>query len=154
MFRRIIKSVNDAKINEIPRSITKNKIKKYEPFTHQNIQKVKPFVVAILACRVDSSRLYAKPLQKIGKRTILELLLSQLQKSKLIDECILAISENEGNEKFIEFAKQNSIKYILGDDIDVQGRIIKAAELTNTDIIFRVTTENPFIYWEINRVDA
>jgi N,N'-diacetyllegionaminate synthase len=105
-------------------------------------------IVAVLACRVDSNRLFAKPLQLIGKFRILELLINQIKKSKLITEIILAISNKPGNEIFIDFAQKNKLKFILGDDIDVLKRLIDATKYLESDIIFRVTPENPFIYWE------
>ena len=105
-------------------------------------------VVAVLACRVDSSRLFAKPLQLIGKFRILELLINQIKKSKSIKEIILAISNKPGNEIFVDFAQKNKLKFVLGDDDDVLKRLIDAAKYSDSDIIFRVTPENPFIYWE------
>lgn len=105
-------------------------------------------VAAVLACRVNSTRLFAKPLQFVGKYRILELLIAQIKKSKLIHDIVLAISEDPGNEIFVNFAKENKIKFVLGDDSDVLKRLIVGAKYVNADIVFRVTPENPFIYWE------
>ena len=105
-------------------------------------------VAAVLACRVGSTRLFAKPLQLIGKYTILELLINQIKKSKIISDIVLAISENPGNEIFIDFAKKHRLKYIVGNEKDMLVRLIKGAKLVNADIVFRVTTENPYLYWE------
>jgi spore coat polysaccharide biosynthesis protein SpsF len=105
-------------------------------------------VAAILACRVGSTRLFGKPLQKIGKYTILELLINQIKKSKVISDIVLAISENPGNEVFKDFAKKHRLKFIVGDEKDMLIRLIKGAKLVNADIVFRVTTENPYLYWE------
>lgn len=124
------------------RSITKGSV------ITKNMIKNKPKIVAVIACRVDSERLYAKPLQLIGKFKILELLINQIRKSSLIDEIVLAISENPGNEAFLDFAKKYKIKYVVGDDEDVLKRIIDAADYVKADQIFRVTSENPYIFWE------
>jgi N,N'-diacetyllegionaminate synthase len=105
-------------------------------------------IAAVIACRVDSGRLFGKPLQPIGKYCILELLLKQLKKSNLIDDIILAISQNDGNEVFVNFAKKNNLKFIQGDDRDVLERLIKGAKFVNADTILRITSENPYIYWE------
>jgi len=105
-------------------------------------------VAAVLACRVDSTRLFAKPLQRIGKYTILELLINQIKKSKSISDIVLAISENPGNEIFVDFAKKYRLKFIVGNEKDMLIRLIKGAKLVNADIVFRVTTENPYLYWE------
>jgi spore coat polysaccharide biosynthesis protein SpsF len=105
-------------------------------------------VVAIIACRVESGRLFGKPIQNIANFTILHFLINQIKTSTQISEIVLAVSENHGNEVFIDFAKKHGLKFVIGDDKDVLQRLIKGAELTAANIIFRVTSENPFIYWE------
>lgn len=110
--------------------------------------KKSPYIAAVIPCRIYSTRLFAKPLQNLGDFTILELLIKQLQKSKKINEIVLAIAQSTGKELFVEFAKRFQIKYVLGDEIDVLNRLIKGAEKVSADILFRTTSENPFIYWE------
>ena len=105
-------------------------------------------IAAVIPCRVYSTRLLAKPLQLVGNYTILELLILQLKKSKCIDEIVLAIADSSGKQLFIEFAKKHKIKFVMGDEIDVLGRLIKGTKKVKADILFRVTSENPFIYWE------
>ena len=61
-------------------------------------------VVAILLCRANSTRLYAKPLQWVGNKTILEHLIGQIKIIPRIDEIILAISEGEENAVFASVA--------------------------------------------------
>lgn len=106
-------------------------------------------IVAVISCRIDSKRLFGKPLQRINGRTILEMLLLQLKKSKLIEEIVLAISKEKGNEVFQEFAKRNNLRFVLGDDLNVLQRIIKAAKKAEAQLVFRVTPEDPFKHWEI-----
>ena len=136
-------SLNDILGKKSVKNISKNTI-----ITKSLLENSDKKIVAVLACRVDSSRLFAKPLQLIGKFRILELLINQIKKSKSITEIILAISNKPGNEIFVDFAQKNKLKFILGDDVDVLKRLIGAAEYSKSDIIFRVTPENPFIYWE------
>ena len=112
------------------------------------IKKKSKKVAAVLACRIGSTRLFGKPLQRIGKYTILELLINQIKKSKNISDIVLAISENPGNQVFIDFAKKHHLKFIIGNEKDMLARLIKGAKLVNADIVFRVTTENPYLYWE------
>lgn len=105
-------------------------------------------IAAVLACRVGSSRLFGKPMQKVGKYTILELLIKQIKKSKMISDVVLAISENPGNEVFVEFARKKGIEFVIGSEKNVLRRYIDAAKKVQADIVFRVSTENPFIHWE------
>lgn len=110
---------------------------------------VKPKVAAVITCRVNSTRLFGKPLQIVGGYSILHLLVKQIEKARLVDEIVLAISKESGNEIFIEFAKKHKLKFIIGDEEDTLERIIKGAKSVNAKIVFRKTSEDPFIYWEM-----
>jgi N,N'-diacetyllegionaminate synthase len=136
-------------VNQLLNSTTTTNIKKNSELYEKNTRLLKNKTAAILACRIGSTRLFAKPLQQLGHGTILETLIQQLNQSKLINEIVLAISNNPGNEIFVDFARKNNLRFVLGDDKDVQKRLIDAADLVQADIIFRVTTEDPFVYWEI-----
>ena len=105
-------------------------------------------IAAVIACRAFSTRLFAKPLQLVGNYTILELLIEQLKKSKQIDEFVLAIADTPGSDLFIDFAKKNNLKYVIGDEVDVLERLIHGAKKVSANVIFRTTSENPFIFWE------
>lgn len=105
-------------------------------------------VVAVLPCRIHSTRLFGKPLQLIDKHEILQLLISQLKTSSLIKEIVLAISNDSGSKIYVDFAKKQKIPFVLGSESDVLGRLIKGVEKMNGNILFRVTSENPYIYWE------
>ena len=127
--------------------LTKNKIKKGEILTN-NLLKSLPRIAAVIACRVESGRLFGKPIQNLSNFTILDFLINQIKTSNKISEVVLAVSENQGNQIFIDYAKKNNLKFVIGDDRDVLQRLIKGAELVDANIVFRVTSENPFIYWE------
>jgi len=105
-------------------------------------------ITAVLACRVYSTRIFAKPLQLVGNYTILELLVKQLKKSKQINDIVLAIAKTPGSDLFIDFAKKHDLKFVVGDELDVLSRLILGAKKTHADIVFRTTSENPYVYWE------
>jgi spore coat polysaccharide biosynthesis protein SpsF len=108
-----------------------------------------PKIAAVIACRVNSTRLFGKPLQLVGNYTILHLLINQLKKSKRIDEIVLAISDKPGNEIFVDFAKKNRIKFIIGKEDHVLERLVQGTKHVKARILFRKTSEDPFICWEI-----
>lgn len=111
-------------------------------------QKKTQKIVAVLPCRIFSTRLFAKPLQQINNYEILLLLISQLKKSSLLNKVILAISNDSGSNLYVDFAKKLKIPYVLGSESDVLGRLIKGVKKINGDVLLRVTPENPYIYWE------
>lgn len=106
----------------------------------------RPRLVATLACRSASSRLYGKPLHRIGDMTILEHLTARIQSVPRVDQIVLAISEGIENEIFIEYAQKLGLEYVIGDEQDVQGRLILAGEKGRADLLLRATTESPFLY--------
>ena len=108
-------------------------------------------LVAALACRNQGARLYGKPLQNLdvekGTR-ILDNIIDCLQTISCIDEIILGISEGIENEIFKSIADEESLRYIVGDQVDVLARLIKCGQLAGATDIFRVTSESPFPYFE------
>jgi len=106
---------------------------------------------AILPCRMTSTRLYGKPLQYIdikNKITIIEYLVKYLKTSKYLDKVILAIADTKGNDILAEYAMKNNWEFIFGDEIDMLGRMIKAANKYNSNTIIQGSTESPFLFYK------
>ena len=109
-------------------------------------------LIASLACRNASTRLYGKPLQNIDVKenlTILEYIIKCIQSYNAVDQIVLAISDSKENYPFIDIANKYKLKYVLGDDNDVLSRLIKSCKKGQGTDIFRVTTESPFSFHEI-----
>tara|TARA_B100001057_G_scaffold409553_1_gene424267 strand:+ start:184 stop:945 length:762 start_codon:yes stop_codon:yes gene_type:complete len=110
---------------------------------------MKKKLIAILACRNNGSRLYAKPLQKLNNEiNILDYILALISKTPVISETILAISDNVENLIYKDIAKKKGLKYYFGSDLDVLGRLVMGIKKTKATDVFRVTTESPFIHYE------
>lgn len=105
-------------------------------------------VVATLACRSESTRLYGKPLQRIGDDHVLGRLLDQLERVDALDEIVLAISDSPSQSSYVAVAESRDLEYVVGPTEDVLGRLIQAANAVDGDVVVRTTTENPFVYWE------
>jgi spore coat polysaccharide biosynthesis protein SpsF len=112
---------------------------------------MKKKLVAALACRNQGTRLYGKPVQNLDIENgirIIDNVISCLKSIDCIDEVVLGISEGIENELFIKIARENKIKYIIGDEEDVLSRLISCGEICNATDIFRVTSESPFLFFE------
>lgn len=102
-------------------------------------------IVAGLACRITGSRLYGKPLQNIApETTILAQIVSLLRNEGVVDEIVLAIAETVANQPLVIAAEELDCPYVRGDELDVLGRLIKAAEARGATDVLRKTTESPF----------
>ena len=104
-------------------------------------------LIAALAVRNQGSRLYGKPLQNLDVEsgtTVLANILACLRSIECIDEIGLGIAEGQENAVFTKYAEDENIPFIVGDEIDVLGRLIACGRKTNGTDIFRVTSESPF----------
>ena len=124
-------------------------------------------LVAVIACRNNGSRLYGKPLQNLDistKWNVLDQVIDNLQKIKIIDEIVLAISLGDDNLIYADYSKKKGLKFIFGNEIDVLYRLNLGLEYSKGTDLFRVTSESPFLYipevenaWEkhkLNKNDA
>lgn len=108
-------------------------------------------LVAALACRNQGSRLYGKPVQNLDVETgtrIIDNIIACLQSLGIVDEVVLGISEGEENLVFKRIAEEKNLRYVIGDEQDVLGRLVECGRLAGATDIFRVTSESPFLYFE------
>jgi len=108
-------------------------------------------LVAAVAVRNAGSRLFGKPMQNLDVNeglTILDNIIGTLRSLGCIDEVILGISEGSENQVFVEYADRLGLRYVVGDQEDVLGRLIACGQLGEATDIFRITSESPFLYFE------
>src|SRR3989338_9809666 len=96
-------------------------------------------MVEALACRNAGERLYAKPLQRLGKKTILQHMIDQLKNLPCLKELqesglselsiVLGISEGIDNLIYQRIAQENDLRFIVGSERDVQFRLLQCAHL-------------------------
>ena len=104
-------------------------------------------VDALLACRVTGSRLHGKPVQNLTPEgpMIIESLVSYLKEVKSIRKIALCIAEGNENLVFQNIAEDMGLPYMFGPEDDVLKRLIKAGNFFDTDVVFRITSEGPFV---------
>ena len=102
-------------------------------------------LVAGLACRITGSRLYGKPLQNLAPgQTILGQIVELIRAENVVEEIVLAIAETAANEPLVLAAEELGCPHVRGDELDVLGRLIKAADTHGATDLLRKTTESPF----------
>ena len=102
-------------------------------------------VVAIIQARYDSKRFYGKILKKIKDKTILEIIVNKLKKSKLINKIVIATSNEKIDSKIIKLCKKHNYRYYLGNKNDVLNRYYNAAIEFKAKTIVRITGDCPLI---------
>jgi len=105
--------------------------------------------VAIVQARMGSQRLPGKVISLITTKPMIELLLSRLSKSKKIDEIIVAISEESGNDELESIILSLGYQCFRGSEKNVLNRYYNAAKKAKADIIVRITGDCPLVDAEI-----
>ncbi len=102
-------------------------------------------VLAIVQARYLSSRFPGKVLKKIDGKTILEILVKRLSKSKKISKIIIACSSNRLDKNIIKISKKLGIDYFVGSENNVLSRFYNAAKKYKFENIVRITADCPLI---------
>jgi len=106
-------------------------------------------VVAILQARCSSTRLPNKVLKKILGKAMIHHQISRIKRSKLIDELIVATSDEQTDTPLVELCEKIDAKIFKGNLNNVLDRFYQAAITTNADIIVRLTGDCPLTDPEI-----
>lgn len=101
---------------------------------------------AIIQARTSSTRLpqkVLKPLPFNSKTNVLQQVIRRVSKSKLIDEIIIATTTHDEDEKIVEVAKKENIKFYKGSLENVLERYYDAALENSLDVVVRITSDCP-----------
>jgi spore coat polysaccharide biosynthesis protein SpsF len=102
-------------------------------------------IVAVIQARMGSTRLPGKVLKPIAGMPLLWHIVHRLQKSLLIEHIVIATSINPLDDAIADFGRSNDVQVVRGPEDDVLARFARAAEVTDADIIVRVSSDAPFI---------
>jgi spore coat polysaccharide biosynthesis protein SpsF len=99
----------------------------------------------IIQARMGSTRLPGKVMLKIRDKTVLGHVIERVKQSKLIDEVIIATTNDKNDDIIVEESLKYGVKFFRGDESDVLSRYYYAAKENNLDVIVRITSDCPLI---------
>ena len=102
-------------------------------------------VGAIIQARMNSSRFPGKVLKKIGSKSVLEFLIDRLQRSKNLEQIVLATTTNSSDDDLERLAKTKNINIFRGSENDVLSRFSGASKICSSEILLRITADCPLI---------
>jgi spore coat polysaccharide biosynthesis protein SpsF len=101
--------------------------------------------VAIIQARVGSTRLPAKVLQDLAGRTVLERVVDRVRRFSLIDELIVATSEQAADDAIIGECTRMGVAAFRGSESDVLARFVGAARENDASVCVRLTADCPLL---------
>lgn len=107
------------------------------------VRKISPKICAIIQARLGSTRLPGKVMMDLCGKTVLARVIERVKCAKTIDSICVATSINSIDDIVALEAKKNKVLVYRGSEEDVLDRYCKAALTLRSDIIVRVTADNP-----------
>lgn len=101
------------------------------------------WVSAIIQARVGSTRLPGKVLKEICGKPVLVHVLDRIKRASAIDEIIVATTDKEKDDIIVNISEGENVKVYRGSEYDVLKRYYMAAQYFHSDVIVRITSDNP-----------
>jgi spore coat polysaccharide biosynthesis protein SpsF len=102
-------------------------------------------VIGIIQARMGSSRLPNKMMLSLHGKPIIEWVVKRVQKSKLLDDIIVAIPDDKKNDILERYLKKLNVKIFRGSENNVLNRFYEAVKDKNASHIVRICADNPLI---------
>lgn len=102
-------------------------------------------IIAITQARVGSTRLPGKILKKVGDKTLLQIHLERILKSKLITKLKVATTNEDGVGAIVSIANSIGVSSYKGSLLNVLERFYLATKDENPDWVVRLTSDCPLI---------
>ena len=106
-------------------------------------------ILAITQARYGSSRLPAKILKEVNGKSLLEIHLERILKSKMITKLKVATTTEEGADIIVSIANRLNIESYKGSIDDVLQRFYETAKPESPDYVVRLTSDCPLIDPEV-----
>ena len=99
----------------------------------------------IIQARLGSARFPNKMIKKIGNKTIIEILIERIKRSKRINKIILATTKNKRDDKLEIISKKNGISCFRGNEENVLERFFKTSRKFKSDFFIRICGDCPLL---------
>ena len=101
--------------------------------------------LVIIQARCNSTRLKNKVLLPLNGKPSLQRIVERVQKSKYVDDIVVATSINKENLPIIKLCADLGVSVFIGSENDVLDRFYQAARLFLPEYVVRITGDCPLI---------
>ena len=102
-------------------------------------------IIAVTQARTGSTRLPNKVLLKINGKSILQIHLERLKRSKKIDQLIVATTTKAIDDQICKEAADLNVTCFKGSEADLLDRYYQAVRILKPDYVVRITSDCPLI---------
>lgn len=101
--------------------------------------------IAVIQCRMGSTRLPGKVLADLGHYPVLAWVSRACRAAVGINDVWVATTTNEEDSQIVHRCDDNGFPVVCGSENDVLDRFWTVAEATRADVFLRITADEPFI---------
>ena len=105
--------------------------------------------LVIIQARIGSTRLPGKVLKPLGQSDVLSYVVERCRKIEGIQEVVVATSDLPQDDAIAKWCQERHVAYYRGSEQNVLSRFIEAAQPYQPDYIMRVTSDCPFVDYEM-----
>ncbi|SFB47973.1 spore coat polysaccharide biosynthesis protein SpsF [Cohnella sp. OV330] len=105
--------------------------------------------IIIIQARMGSSRLPGKVLMPLGESCVLDYVVTRCKAVNGIAEVVVATTALSQDDPIVQWCAENGVAYARGSEEDVLQRFVDAAGSYSPDWIIRVTSDCPFVDYEL-----
>jgi len=101
--------------------------------------------IGVIQARIGSTRLPYKMMLSLHGKPLIEWIVRRIQKSKFLDDIIVAIPVSEENNILEKYIQELGVKVFRGSESNVLNRFYESVKSENATHIVRVCADNPLI---------
>lgn len=105
--------------------------------------------IVIIQARMGSTRLPGKVLKPLGDADVLTYDIARCRAIQGVSEVIIATSELPQDDAIAKWCEEHNVAYFRGSEDDVLDRYVQCAKLYKPDYVMRVTSDCPFVDYEM-----
>ncbi|MFW5437767.1 cytidylyltransferase domain-containing protein [Paenibacillus apiarius] len=105
--------------------------------------------IIIIQARMGSSRLPGKVLMPLHNRPVLHYVVERCRHVKGVADVIVATSTLSADDRIAEWCENNGVSFFRGSEEDVLSRYYDCAAQNAPDFVIRVTSDCPFVDYEM-----
>jgi len=102
-------------------------------------------ITAIVQARMASTRLPGKVMLPLDGSPVLEHIIGRIRRSEYVDKIIIATTFHRSDDIIANLASDLNVDVVRGSNDDVLARITQAAHRSSSELVIRVTGDNPFV---------
>lgn len=106
-------------------------------------------ILVIIQARIGSTRLPGKVLKPLGQSDVLSYVVERCRKIEGIQDVVVATSDLPQDDAIAKWCQEKQVAYYRGSEQNVLSRFIEAAKPYQPNYIMRVTSDCPFVDYEM-----